>query len=92
MGRCDDKHRRLWVVIITTQEMIMYAFFICCIEILDKGTMPWQHDDDSAIICFMLGVSEIFVNFFFSPRRQAFSENKRPYLRRALAAQRSQIS
>jgi abelson tyrosine-protein kinase 1 len=41
-----------------TQEMDIYAFAICCIEILDKGTVPWQHHDDSAVIRFVLGVSE----------------------------------
>jgi abelson tyrosine-protein kinase 1 len=41
-----------------TQEMDIYAFAICCIEILDKGTVPWQHHDDSAVICFVLGASE----------------------------------
>ncbi|KIM89615.1 hypothetical protein PILCRDRAFT_812439 [Piloderma croceum F 1598] len=36
-----------------TQEMDIYAFAICCVEILDKGTMPWQHHDDFAIVRFV---------------------------------------
>lgn len=38
-----------------TQEMDIYAFAICSVEILDKGAMPWQHQDDGAVIRFVLG-------------------------------------
>ena len=38
-----------------TQEMDIYAFAICCVEILDKGAMPWQHHDDLAIVRFICG-------------------------------------
>jgi abelson tyrosine-protein kinase 1 len=40
-----------------TQEMDIYAFAICCCEVLDKGAMPWQHQDDSAVVRFVLGTS-----------------------------------
>jgi abelson tyrosine-protein kinase 1 len=39
-----------------TQEMDICAFAICCIEILDKGIVPWQHHDDFAIVRFVTGV------------------------------------
>ncbi|KIM89639.1 hypothetical protein PILCRDRAFT_191888 [Piloderma croceum F 1598] len=42
--RMVSHHNRL------TQEMDIYAFAICCVEILDKSTMPWQHRDDFAIV------------------------------------------
>jgi hypothetical protein len=38
-----------------TQEMDIYAFAICCVEILDKGIVPWQHHDDFAIVRFVTG-------------------------------------
>jgi hypothetical protein len=30
--------------------MDIYAFTICCAEILDTGTMPWQLHDDGAVV------------------------------------------
>ena len=38
-----------------TQEMDIYAFAICCVEILDKGIMPWQDADDNAVVRFVIG-------------------------------------
>ena len=43
-----------------TQEMDIYAFAICCVEILDKGIMPWQHHDDFAIVRFVTGAYCLF--------------------------------
>ena len=39
-----------------TQQMDVYAFAICCVEILDMGGMPWKHHDDSAVVRFVYGV------------------------------------
>jgi abelson tyrosine-protein kinase 1 len=32
-----------------TQEMDIYAFAICCWEILMMGELPWQFMDDNAV-------------------------------------------
>ena len=32
-----------------TQEMDVYAFAICCWEILTMGDLPWPFMDDSAV-------------------------------------------
>jgi abelson tyrosine-protein kinase 1 len=35
-----------------TQEMDVYAFAICCWEILMMGALPWQFMDDNAVQSF----------------------------------------
>ncbi|KAH9008295.1 kinase-like domain-containing protein [Lactarius deliciosus] len=37
-----------------TPEMDLYAFAICCIEILTKGALPWPLMDDDAVRHFVL--------------------------------------
>jgi hypothetical protein len=62
-----------------TQEMDIYAFSICCIEILDKGTMPWQHQDDFSVVRFVLGSSgDFFIIFLYNMTRLHLEENRRP--------------
>ncbi|KAF7965529.1 hypothetical protein HWV62_43062, partial [Athelia sp. TMB] len=36
-----------------TPQIDVYAFAICCVEILDMGGMPWKHHDDNAVIRFV---------------------------------------
>ena len=38
-----------------TQEMDIYAFSICCVEILTMGALPWPLMDDDAIRHLVLG-------------------------------------
>lgn len=38
-----------------TQEIDVYAFAICCVEILSKGSLPWPLADDDAVRHFVLG-------------------------------------
>ena len=40
-----------------TAEMDVYAFAICCIEILSMGRMPWPLQDDEAVRHLVLGPS-----------------------------------
>jgi abelson tyrosine-protein kinase 1 len=37
-----------------TAEMDIYAFAICCVEILTKGALPWPLMDDNAVRHFVL--------------------------------------
>jgi abelson tyrosine-protein kinase 1 len=37
-----------------TPEMDVYAFAICCVEILTKGALPWPLMDDDAVRRFVL--------------------------------------
>jgi len=37
-----------------TPEMDIYAFAICCVEILTHGTLPWPLMDDDAVRRFVL--------------------------------------
>ena len=37
-----------------TPEMDVYAFAICCVEILTKGSLPWPLADDDAVWRFVL--------------------------------------
>lgn len=37
-----------------TPEMDVYAFGICCVEILTKGALPWPLMDDDAVRRFVL--------------------------------------
>lgn len=37
-----------------TPEMDVYAFAICCVEILTKGALPWPLMDDDAVRHFVL--------------------------------------
>lgn len=37
-----------------TPEMDVYAFGICCVEILAKGALPWPLMDDDAVRRFVL--------------------------------------
>ena len=39
---------------ILTAEMDVYAFAICCWEILNMGALPWPHMDDSDVRHFVL--------------------------------------
>ena len=34
-----------------TQEMDIYSFATCCVEILDKGNVPWQYQDAFLDLC-----------------------------------------
>lgn len=64
-----------------TQEMDIYAFAICCVEILDKGAMPWQHQDDDAVVRFVLGNSCLVILSSYLYLTTYFEvENKRPNL------------
>lgn len=65
-----------------TQETDVYAFSICCVEILDKGAMPWQHQDDSAIVRFVVGTSSAPFNISWPSQLTALflEDNKRPTL------------
>ena len=36
--------------------MDVYAFAICCVEILDKGRLPWPLLDDDAVRRLVLSV------------------------------------
>jgi abelson tyrosine-protein kinase 1 len=45
-----------------TQEMDVYAFAICCVEILTHGTLPWPLMDDDAVRRFVL--SGYFVHLY----------------------------
>jgi abelson tyrosine-protein kinase 1/abelson tyrosine-protein kinase 2 len=38
-----------------TPEMDVYAFSICCVEILTKGELPWPLMDDNTVRRFVLG-------------------------------------
>lgn len=38
-----------------TQQMDVYAFAICCIEVLTKGALPWPLADADAVRRFVLG-------------------------------------
>ena len=37
-----------------TPEMDVYAFAICCVEILTMGALPWPLMDDDAVRRFVL--------------------------------------
>ena len=37
-----------------TAQMDVYAFAICCWEILNMGALPWPYMDDSAVRHFVL--------------------------------------
>ncbi|TCD62464.1 hypothetical protein EIP91_006834 [Steccherinum ochraceum] len=37
-----------------TQEADVYAFAICCVEVLTKGALPWPMADDNAVRHFVL--------------------------------------
>ncbi|KAL6299815.1 hypothetical protein BKA93DRAFT_569950 [Sparassis latifolia] len=37
-----------------TQQMDVYAFAICCVEVLTKGNLPWPTADDDAVRYFVL--------------------------------------
>ena len=39
---------------VLTPEMDVYAFAICCAEILTKGALPWPLMDDNAVRHFVL--------------------------------------
>ncbi|KAI0295165.1 hypothetical protein B0F90DRAFT_1752414 [Multifurca ochricompacta] len=39
---------------VLTPEMDVYAFAICCVEILTKGALPWPLMDDDAVLRFVL--------------------------------------
>ena len=39
---------------VLTPEMDVYAFGICCVEILTKGALPWPLMDDDAVRRFVL--------------------------------------
>jgi abelson tyrosine-protein kinase 1 len=38
---------------VLTPEMDVYAFAICCVEILTKGALPWPLMDDNAVRHFV---------------------------------------
>jgi abelson tyrosine-protein kinase 1 len=38
-----------------TPEMDVYAFAICCWEILNMGALPWPLGDDNAVRHYVLG-------------------------------------
>ena len=40
-----------------TPEMDVYAFSICCVEILTMGALPWPLMDDDAVRYFVLSGS-----------------------------------
>ena len=46
---------------VLTPEMDVYAFAICCSEILTKGALPWPLMDDDAVRHFVL--CEYFLAF-----------------------------
>lgn len=43
-----------------TPAIDVYAFAIVCVEILDGGTLPWQHHDDPAVVRFVVGQLKLF--------------------------------
>jgi serine/threonine protein kinase len=48
---------------VLTQEMDVYAFAICCVEILTKGALPWPLMDDDAVRRFVLsGYFRVFLS------------------------------
>lgn len=53
---------------VLTPEIDIYAFAICCVEILTKGALPWPLMDDEAVRRFVLGASwpsllDLYVNY-----------------------------
>ena len=46
---------------VLTQEMDVYAFAICCVEILNMGALPWPLMDDNAVRHFVLSGYPRFV-------------------------------
>ena len=42
-----------------TQQIDVYAFAICCIEVLTKGGLPWPLADDDAVRHFVLSASAL---------------------------------
>jgi len=38
-----------------TSEMDVYAFALCCVEVLTMGALPWPLMDDNAVRHFVLG-------------------------------------
>lgn len=58
-GEDGGHHNRL------IQDMDIYAFAICCIEIFDEGIMPWQHHDDFAIVRLVTGAYCLSISLFF---------------------------
>jgi hypothetical protein len=65
-----------------TQELDVYAFSICCVEILDNGAMLWQHQDDNAIVRVVLSKSSVAFLYILISHLTALllAENKRPTL------------
>jgi hypothetical protein len=59
---------------VLTPEMDVYAFAICCIEILTKGALPWPLMDDDAVRRFVL--SGYFARFY--PIYQSYSSLRHP--------------
>ena len=41
---------------VLTPQMDVYAFSICCVEILTMGALPWPLMDDDAVRHFVLGM------------------------------------
>ena len=48
-----------------TPAMDVYAFAICCVEILTNGALPWPHSDDDTVRHLVLSKSFLF-SFSFS--------------------------
>lgn len=42
-----------------TQQVDVYAFAMCCIEVLVKGSIPWPYADDDAVRHFVLSASPV---------------------------------
>jgi hypothetical protein len=47
-------------------EMDVYAFAVCCIEILSMGRMPWPLPDDEAVRHLVLIASFLYPTPFLS--------------------------
>jgi abelson tyrosine-protein kinase 1 len=42
-----------------TTEVDVYAFAICCVEIMTKGSLPWPFMDDDAVRHYVLSALNI---------------------------------
>lgn len=65
---------------ILSQEIDVYAFAITCVEVLDNGVMPWQHQDDDAVVRFVLREYDLLVCLFQRLNDLFTEENQRPRL------------
>jgi hypothetical protein len=68
-----------------TPEMDVYAFSICCVEILTKGALPWPLMDDDAVRRFVLSAYPVHSLSLISTLRVSVTlvspaENMRPSL------------